>query len=409
MTTHGQQRSMRLHYLVGGLRISIADDATTPGPRSHIVGFVNALEKQGVATRITMSSDLPGMSRFSRVRQADYTGASPRKKFLTDAVRLLCGIWCSTVLRWQTRGDKSTQIIYERVATYQWLTAGHARRRHALRIAEANGVLARESAQDRQILGLPRLASALERRVLQRADLVVAVSENLKTELISFASLDAYRVLVVPNAAPRALFRADVKESVEDSPIVVGFAGSMTRWHRLDQLLHNFARVSLGMNNSRQLRLELVGDGPELEVLQALVRVLKLEDIVTFCGRLSHEETLTQMSAWTVGFAGHEKSSSATMYHSPLKLYEYAALGLIVVCTPSADAETLRTDGTPIFQFSPGESESFKSAFDAAVAFAASDTMFHRQSRRNSLERQHSWDSRALTLLEAVEARVGSS
>lgn len=391
---------MRLDYLVGGFRISVAPNSTTPGPRTHILGFVEALRRGGVQVKLRVASTFPGMGRFARVRESDYMGASSRKVFLADLVRIAAALWCGFVVFFRTVGRSGdVEVIYERLSVFQSLTSFHAGKRKAVRVIEANGILTRETAVDRKVLVLAGLAGWLERRVLRRADVIVAVSDALAREVSAYAGVPIARIVVIPNGADPALAAAPV--SPRASAPRIGFVGTVVAWQRLDKLLTALATPESEVAGAQ---LQIIGDGPELAPLKVLAQELGVGDRVDFTGSVPHAQAMELMRSWSIGYAGHEKSSSAVMYHSPLKLYEYAALGLHVICTPSADARSLADDGASVSEFSASDesSEAISLALVAAVHAALADSESDRAARRAAVTEKHTWDARSQVLLDNV-------
>jgi len=386
-------------YLVGGFRISIGPESTTPGPRTHIVAFVEALRQSGTRVRTVLASDLPFLSRFARVQQSDYVGAAGWKIHAADVVRVGAAIWSGMCVFALSATAPAPSVIYERVAVLQSLSSFHRFKRRAVRIVEANGVLSRETAQDRKVLRAERLATALERHVLRRADLVVAVSTALKTELVQHAGIAPSKVLVVPNGVSDAFFDAVRVERSSDR-VTIGFVGSVVAWQHLDEFLEAVQDVRRARTDGRRIAVEIVGEGGDLARLERMVTDRGWTGSVTFLGRLPHEDALQRMRSWDLGFAGHRRSSSASMYHSPLKLYEYAALGLIVVCTPSADATALAASGASLHTFE--ERSGLEGALRSALADLDRSTAEEMAERRERVRQSHSWRARTELLMRTV-------
>ncbi|WP_072803502.1 glycosyltransferase [Rhodococcoides yunnanense] len=384
-----------MHYLVGGFRISVRDGSNTPGPRNHILSFIEGARQEGHLVRRFLVSEFPLMARFSKVSQSDYQGSSAIRVWIADIVRIAAAIWCGGNVFLRTLCSGSPDIIYERVAVLQSLSSFHARKRRAFRVVEANGILARETALDRKVLKSIRLATWLEQRVLRRADLVVAVSDALKTELIEYSGLHPSAILVVPNGVSSKL--GAIKRSSSDG-VTIGFAGSVVAWHHLDELFDavkwvNLERVGSGL---QPIRLEVVGDGPELGALKAKVVSDELSGVVTMLGKLDQASTYERMATWNFGFAGHRKSSSSAMYHSPLKLYEYAALGLGILCTDSSDASSLKECGVEMRIHAGGASvrEQLSSLIQAPRQSESNISAI-----RKSVVKEHSWEARVATVI----------
>jgi glycosyltransferase involved in cell wall biosynthesis len=400
-TASAPSAPLNVDYLVGGFRISIGAESDTPGPRTHIVSFVGALREGGHNVRLLLASDLPLMGRFARVRQSDYATASDLKVRIADVVRMGAAVWTGANVLWSLRKKPAPDLIYERVAVLQSLTSFHPAKRRAVRVVEANGILSRETAHDRKVLRAEKLAAALERHVLRRADLVVAVSAPLRDELVRFAGLDRDSVLVVPNGVSSAT--AARPRKVRPDEVVIGFVGSIVKWQHLDSFLETVANALPRLDTvagGKRVVVEIIGDGAEFRTLVDVVARLDLGDRVQLLGRLPHEEALERMTEWNIGFAGHEKSTSDRMYHSPLKVYEYAALGLAAVCTYSDDANALQHSGLPTFFYSDQESLSF--ALEAAVLGESVVTQEAIAERRAAVARDHSWSERLGRVLNAA-------
>lgn len=336
----------RVDYLVGGFRISLDSSTDTPGPRTHIVNFLRGLDQNGVQSKLFLASSFPFMGRFASIKQTDYVDVSNARVWFADVVRIVAALWCGLNVFVRSAASPRPTMIYERLAVLQSLSSFHVWKGRAFRVVEANGILSRETAQDRNVLKSERLAAYLERRVLRRADLVVAVSARLKEELIAFASLDPDKIMVVPNGVPDQLLRYDRKPH---EVRVAGFVGSVVKWHGLDRIIEEIAEVSRESNVA--LAFEVIGDGAELASLRALVDEQGLTDVVRLRGRMAQEDAFELMAGWDIGIASHQKSSSDSMYHSPLKLYEYAALGLSILCTDSNDARALASSGADVRLF----------------------------------------------------------
>ena len=404
-----QARSVRsLHYLVGGFRVTIGPDSNTPGPRTHIVGFTEALESLGIQVRLSLVSSMPLMGRFTRISQNDYKNASGAKIWVADLVRVLAALWCGVYLFARTLRSPAPDVIYERSAVLQSLSSFHAKRRNAVRVVEVNGILSRETARDRNVLKSEKLAAILERHVMRKADVLVAVSQALKDEVVDFAGVDEDKILVVPNGIGSHI--GEIPTRQDDTVLRFGFVGSIVKWQHLDRLIQVFVetcRLRSTETSSKRMLLEILGDGAELDSLKQLVRQLEAEDLVYFSGRLDHGQSIARMASWNVGLAGHEKSSSSKMYHSPLKLYEYAGLGMALVCTPSADAETLRNTGVPVLFYN--DTEELRESLDSAVNIIENRDAQDTAEQRRNVQEHHSWISRATAVLEVVSKHIKSS
>nr|WP_194423897.1 glycosyltransferase [Microbacterium aquimaris] len=389
----------RLSYLVGGLRISVGQLSTTPGPRTHILGFTRALDAFSVKHVTIVASELPGLGRFARLPEGVAARSSRVKVLIGDLVRIAAALWCGInvlVREWPER--RTTTIVYERMGVFQSLASFHPAKKRAVRVVESQSLLANETARDRQAIVLERLAAWLERRSFEKADLIVAVSPGVRDDILKFARVQREKVLVLPNATSQELARRPIPPLGKTT---IGFVGAVVPWHRLDRLLE-----AVQACGDPGVDVEIVGDGPAVEPLRRLTEELGMTERVAFTGRLSHAEALERVASWSVGYAGHEKTWATSMYHSPLKLYEYAALGLQILCTRAPDALTLKRDGVSVHDFEASDTDSLGEALQRSIECARLDSDEARASRRRIVDARHTWEARVQEFLLAIDART---
>ena len=117
-------------------------------------------------------------------------------------------------------------------------------------------------------------------------------------------------------------------------------------------LLHAFASVC---RNHPQLRLDLVGEGPDHAALRALVRSLGLDDRVRFRGVLSSEQVRAEMAACDVFVLAARPHSSGRMDGIPVALMEAMATGAPTVSTRLSGIPELVVDGVTGLLVDPGD------------------------------------------------------
>ena len=195
-------------------------------------------------------------------------------------------------------------------------------------------------------------AEEIERVAFTEADLMVAVSEGVRTYLLRYGA-PRERILVMPNGVNLANFHPEVdggevrRRYNLDGKLVIGFSGSLKPWHGVDMLMKAFASIRniLGGHNefSARLQLLIIGDGPQREQLTQLSRELKLDEVVTFTGAISHAEMPAHLAALDIAAAPY--LSSDGFYFSPLKVMEYLAMGLPVVAPRLGQIPSLLQSG----------------------------------------------------------------
>ena len=217
-------------------------------------------------------------------------------------------------------------LLYERynlnLVAGVWLK----RRKGIKMFLEVNAPLARERASYGGI-GLSRLACGLERFIWRGADRVLPVSKVLADE-IRHAGVPTERISVVPNAINPARFQSELGTAAAKSELglngktVIGFVGFVRAWHGLDAIID-----WLGQEDSPpDLHLVVAGEGPALPSLKTRARELRVEDRVHFVGLVRRDTVARVISAFDIALV-----PKCLEYASPLKLFEYMALGKAIV------------------------------------------------------------------------------
>ncbi len=184
-------------------------------------------------------------------------------------------------------------------------------------------------------LTLQQEAEQAERTAFAGADLLVAVSEEVRNYLLRY-DVPIDHITVQPNGVNLAHFHPGVDGAVVrrryglEGQIVLGFTGSLKPWHGVDMLLRAFASVRAALQQCESgketaLHLLIVGDGPQREVLMRLSQELGVSAEVTFTGALPHAGIPAHLAAFDIAVAPYLPGDS--FYFSPLKVMEYLAMG----------------------------------------------------------------------------------
>jgi len=115
--------------------------------------------------------------------------------------------------------------------------------------------------------------------ILKRSDAIVAMTPESLQELRAIA-YPAEQTFKVTNGIPLASSSKSNRSSTD--LITAIFVGRLSSEKGLPDLLRAWALVRA--ETRRRIMLRLVGEGPQLEELRALVMELNLRDVVEFCG-----------------------------------------------------------------------------------------------------------------------------
>jgi glycosyltransferase involved in cell wall biosynthesis len=200
-------------------------------------------------------------------------------------------------------------------------------------------------------LGLPALGRWAERSVWRGADVVLPVTHVLATH-VHAVGVPPARAVVIPNGINLAHFAQAPEPAAAKAALgwpdalVLGFTGFVRDWHGVDRVLHWMASG----NAPAHARLLVVGDGPARADLEALAAQLHIADRVRFTGVVPRQQVPALVAAYDVAL-----QPAVVPYASPLKLFEYLALGKAVIGPKQPNLEEILTDGDNALLFDPHE------------------------------------------------------
>jgi len=206
-----------------------------------------------------------------------------------------------------------------------------------------------------------RMTRAMETHVLKHADAVTTICEGLRQDILA-RGLDDDKVTVIPNAVNVEQFHGADSDHVDelrrklglDQAKVLGFIGSFYAYEGLSLLLESLPRILLKMPDVRVL---LVGGGPEEENLKALAKSLDIQKQVVFTGRVPHAE-VNQYYELVDAFVYPRLAMRLTELVTPLKPLEAMAQGRLVVASDVGGHKELIRDGETGLLFSAGKVDS---------------------------------------------------
>ena len=237
-----------------------------------------------------------------------------------------------------------------------------------------------------------RVSRALETFALHRADAITTICEGLRAEIVS-RGVPRERVTVVPNAVDADEFNdrgvADAALRARlglDGKTVLGFAGSFYGYEGLDLLIEALALLA---SDWPELRLLLVGGGPQEANLKALSAKLGLGERVIFSGRVPHAEVQRYYGLIDL-LAYPRRSMRLTEIVTPLKPLEAMAQGRTFVASDVGGHRELIRDGETGFLFPAGDARALAHAI--ADAFARrNEWAGMREKARRFVETERTW------------------
>ncbi len=237
-----------------------------------------------------------------------------------------------------------------------------------------------------------RLSRALESFALRRADQVTTICEALRGDIRVRGVADD-KITVIPNAVDVASFRFGVDPDAAmqqrlglQGATVLGFAGSFYRYEGLHLLIEAVQRMR---PRHPQLRLLLVGGGPEEAALKAQVAQAGLEGCVIFTGRVPHAEV--QRYYELIDLLVYPRlPSRLTDLVTPLKPLEAMAQGRIFVASDVGGHRELIRHGQTGYLCPSGDAAALEVAIEDVLARRA-DWPAVRAQARQFVEQERTW------------------
>lgn len=260
-------------------------------------------------------------------------------------------------------------VIYERYNLYL-LSGLMIKRRFKLPLlVEVNAPLVDERIKHGG-LGLPALGRWAEALVWRGADVVLPVTEVL-AEHVMRCGVPTDRIVVIPNGINESHFARAPSHSAAQAALgwsgatVLGFTGFVRDWHGVDKVVRWIASPQA----PAVARLLVVGDGPARADLEALARSLNVADRVRFTGVVPRDQVPALVAAFDVAL-----QPAVVAYASPLKLFEYLAMGKAVIGPRQPNLEEILSHGDNALLFDaerPGALEDVLTELCSNVALRA--------------------------------------
>lgn len=238
-----------------------------------------------------------------------------------------------------------------------------------------------------------RLSRALENRVLSRADGIVTICEGLRDDIVA-RGIAADKVRSVPNAVDPDQFHLRLPEDIAlrrelglEGATVLGFIGSFYAYEGLYLLIAALPRI---LEDHPEVRLLLVGGGPQERLLKALAEALGVAEAVVFTGRVPHHQ-VTRYSALVDIFVFPRMSMRLTELVTPLKPLEAMAQGKLVLASDVGGHRQLIRDGETGVLFPAGQPDGMAEAVDGLLRNRDQWPTF-REKARAFVEQERTWD-----------------
>ena len=234
-----------------------------------------------------------------------------------------------------------------------------------------------------------------ERYQVETTDKLIVVSTALKDYFIEKCGIEPEKIIVTPNAInidkiPSKSLGLKKELFGDEEQLVVGFVGSIFPYHGVDLLIKAFAKW-----NHPNTKLLIVGDGAILGDLKQLCLELEIAEDVIFTGSLPHSKAIAHIQAMDITVM-----AKSNWYGSPVKIFEYGALGKVVIAPNNIPVKDVMDHGHHGLLID-GEAELLH-----ALTKLGSNSKLRERLARNWKEEvlfEHTWTKVTENILDCVE------
>lgn len=241
----------------------------------------------------------------------------------------------------------------------------------------------------------------LDRAALRHAAVLVSLTRTFKDWAVQHHLKKSSRIAVIPDAFnPELYYPVDMSVAREEvglpqSDFVIGYAGLTFAYRGLETLVEAFALL---LSDHPNVLLAIVGGRPaEVESLRTLADGLHIpQDRILFTGQLPQERAVRYVQASDVLVI---PDTVTGMTASPLKLFEYMAVGRPVLCKDMPALREIISEEASLF-FEGGNAQALA---EALVALADDPDRRERMGAAAHREsRGYTYKARAARIAEVV-------
>ena len=239
-----------------------------------------------------------------------------------------------------------------------------------------------------------RITRSMETRAVRAASQVVTICGGLRGDLIA-RGIPLEKIGVVPNAVDIHHFSLggvadpELKASLGLSGCrVIGFLGSFYAYEGLDLLIRSLPQI---LTRAPNVKLLLVGGGPQESNLKALAASLQLADRVVFVGRVPHAQVNRYYDLVDL-LAYPRHAMRLTDLVTPLKPLEAMAQGRLFIASDVGGHQELVEDGVTGVLFRAGDAADLAAKAIATLERSDGGTTL-RANGRQFVEEVRNWDN----------------
>ncbi len=248
----------------------------------------------------------------------------------------------------------------------------------------------------------------IERLNLEKADLIICVSEESKATLVK-QNINSDKIIVAYNGVDEQKYNPDVNDfNVRNkykltNKVVIGFCGSFVKFHGVEKLAEAYGNlISHNTFYRNTTCLFLIGEGAELPKVRRILKRFKADECVRYAGSVPFEEMPSYLAACDILVAPHIRNSDGSeFFGSPTKLFEYMAMGKAIAASNLNQIGDILKNGESALLFEPGNVIEMEKIF---ISLIEDDELRKRlgESARKDVMANYTWDKHVEKILKKL-------
>ena len=247
-------------------------------------------------------------------------------------------------------------------------------------------------------VGLKRFAKWTESYAWRNADFVLPVTDVL-AEIVQQVGIPKDRIMVIHNGIDKEKFVNDTdiataKNNLQiKEKLVLGFTGFVRDWHGLDRVVDLIAS-----DEKRDRHLLIVGDGPAKASILKRAKEKGVEHCVTITGVVSRDQVASYVSAFDIAL-----QPDVVDYASPLKMFEYLALGRAIVAPDKSNILEILTHEDNALLFEANDKDAFYATIERLCQDDDLRLRISQRAKETIDDKGYTWENNAKRVVSIFE------
>jgi glycosyltransferase involved in cell wall biosynthesis len=231
------------------------------------------------------------------------------------------------------------------------------------------------------------LSLILMKNAVLNTSFIVAVGEGCRQSVISRWGADQEKITIIENGSDLVdkLERGELQSfsSTANNTTTIVYIGGFKTWHGLPVLIPALSKT---VSQRIQVKLILIGSGPNEDEVKQLINQHNLNEYVTFAGHLSIDKYAPILANADIGVAPY----CGWFEYTGLKLFDYKASGLAIIASGENGKPSSLKHGETGWIVPPCDED----ALSQAIVLLSSDIELRRRigrAARIEAESRHAW------------------